>query len=268
MSFHQRYLAGDYVQVWKELCDLGGDVFEERICSDALLVCQEVVNRAHFNLRILHERLLNLGYEFADPDAALVKANGDSIAQLGSVEEEFGCLPLIASVWYRTIASLDFQQADEQLRYRGKEYPPPSISDVSGLGSHPVLLVQSPGQATQQWRQMSEFNDEVLEREREQSRSLGGMSVYDRFLPLGSWASNCDPKSFPTGVRAIDASIYNDGAGDTLFVDALRHAFEWGGFPFWKGSLKKRRRPFYSPLEYRPNFEKVLPILKDGLLDL
>jgi hypothetical protein len=85
-------------------------------------------------------------------------------------------------------------------------------------------------------------------------------------LPLGGWASNCDPKGFPLPCFGIDAVIYNDGGGDTYFVDELRSAFQWGGFPFWQWAFSKRR--FQPPGVYRPNFEKLLPVLKEGLLEL
>jgi hypothetical protein len=85
-------------------------------------------------------------------------------------------------------------------------------------------------------------------------------------LPLGGWASNCEPKGFQLPCSGVDAVIYNDGGGDTYFVDELRSAFRWGGFPFWQRSLKKS--DFYSPMEYRPNFEKLLPVLKEGLMEL
>jgi hypothetical protein len=37
-------------------------------------VCHEIVRRAQINLRTLHRRLLDLGYEFAEPEAALKDA--------------------------------------------------------------------------------------------------------------------------------------------------------------------------------------------------
>jgi hypothetical protein len=66
--------------------------------------------------------------------------------------------------------------------------------------------------------------------------------------------------------NGVDGVIFNDGGGDTCFVDELRNAFQWGGFPFWKCGLKKAT--FYSPMEYKPNFEKLLPQLTEGLLEL
>ena len=74
------------------------------------------------------------------------------------------------------------------------------------------------------------------------------------------------PKGFALPGTGIDGVIFNDGGGDTHFVDEIRKAFQWGGFPFWKTVFKKP--DFCAPMNYRPNFEKLLPILKDGLLEL
>ena len=64
--------------------------------------------------------------------------------------------------------------------------------------------------------------------------------------------------------RGVDGVFYNDGAGDTYFIDHLRMIFEWGGFPFCRWH-SQRSTNFLSA---RPNIEDVLPILKDRLLSL
>ena len=64
----------------------------------------------------------------------------------------------------------------------------------------------------------------------------------------------------------VHVRLFDDGGGETFFVDELRDAFRSGGFPFWQWSLKKPK--FYSPMEYRPNFAKLLPVLTEGLLEL
>ena len=45
-SFHQRYIAGDRVQVWSELIQLGDSIRAEPVLSDTLAVAREVVDRA------------------------------------------------------------------------------------------------------------------------------------------------------------------------------------------------------------------------------
>lgn len=258
-SYHDRYMAGECAAVWRELIDLGPSVYDNDVYPDALAVCREVVRRARANLQTLHARLAVLGYEFASPDAALVDAGPDAAAGVRAFEAEFGELPLIARVWYGTLASVNFAQAAGQREYRGREYPPPVASNVSGLGSHPVLLFQSLAAGRAQWHEM-----------RAEAEAGGGPPddpfEFDLFLPLGGWASNCEPKGFPVPSRGVDAAIYDDGDGETYFVDELRWAFAWGGFPFWRRSLNAPS--FSSPMEYRPDFAAVLPVLREGMLEL
>jgi hypothetical protein len=263
-QYCDRYQAGQHVAVWRELIALGEAVRHEPLLSDVTAVCKEAVRRAQINLRVLHRRLLELGYEFAKPEAALKDAGEDAIGRIDEFEKEFGALPVIARLWYKTFDSVNFCQADSQRAYLKGGFPP-SAPDIYGLGSHPVLYFQS------------------LERSREQSKTLKGEhehyakearefgheyhpTDFGSHLFLGGWASNCDPKGFALPCTGIDGVIFNDGGGDTYFVDELRKAFQWGGFPFWQWCLKKPK--FYSPMEYRPNFEKLLPLLNERLLEL
>lgn len=262
--YFDRYLGGDHLAVWRELINLGDAVLEEPLRSDALRVCEEVVRRARVNLQTLHCRLLNLGYEFAEPAVALVDAGADAVRQVDEFEREVGAIPLVARVWYQAFQSVDFSQADSQRACRDTITPPPA-PDVFGLGSHLVLIFQSLTRAREQLMVLSAEYKERLEQVPNQEE-YGLSEEYGNYLLSGGWASNCEPKGFVLPARGIDAVFYNDGGGDTYFVDQLRKAFEWGGFPFWQWSLKKRK--FYSPCEYKPNFARLLPILKEGLLPL
>jgi hypothetical protein len=267
-GYLDRYLAGEHVAVWSELVALGDKVREEPLRAEAVRVCEVIVRHARFNLRTLHARLLEMGYQFADPDAALVDAGPDATAKIEEIEQELGALPLIARAWYGILGSLNFCQDDQQGVYKGAGRPPMG-PDIFGLGSHPVLIVQSLDSCREQLQDMAEYPDEVPRpwKWKEIGREAPDESVkYSGFLPLGGWASNCEPKGFMLPCHGVDGVIYNDGGGDTYFVDQLRWAFQWGGFPFWKRSLVDAH--FYSPCEYRPNFAKLLPILKEGLLEL
>lgn len=264
MSFHKRYLSGEHVKVWKELCALGEGICDEPTYSDALRVCKEVVRRALRNLRTLHGRLKSLGYKFAHPDAALVVADKDSIAHVEAVERKYGRLPLIASVWYRSISSVDFDQADSQLTY-DVDKPPPPVSDVFGLGDHSQLVVQSVKCAVEHWGRMREKNlrwiRQGIPRELFETKP---------FFPLGSYQSNCCPHAFNYKVYAIDAPVWESWRSEDrlcFFVEGLRDFFKWGGFPRWK-SLARGRRERYDHGNFQPNFRKLLPILRQGLVEL
>jgi hypothetical protein len=85
------------------------------------------------------------------------------------------------------------------------------------------------------------------------------------FLPTGGSASNCDPKGFSLPCLAADGVLYNDGGGDMHLVKVLRRCFEWGGFPFCQ-YYAVGNKPL--PWEARPNWERIIPILREGLLEL
>ncbi len=264
--FLERYLAGEHVTVWRELRDLGDKVLDEPLRSEALEVCREIVRRVRFNLRTLHARLVDLAYEFEEPSNALVDADPAAAAEVDVLEQMLGAFPLIARIWYQTFASVNFSQAEHQRVYRGG-IRPRAESGILGLGSHPVLVFQSLKACRAQLQLMAAQQEEHIRQMEECGwEELAEASYTGKFLPLGGWASNCEPKGFRLPCFGIDGVICNDGGGDVYFVDKLRFAFRWGGFPFWQWSFK--RRDSYSPGEYRPEFKKLLPLLKEGLLDL
>jgi len=238
------------------------------VYTGALAVCREVVARAATNLRLLRDRLTSLGYQFADPIGVLVESGPCAGAEVEATVAEFGELPLIARVWYGTLASVNFKQADEQCRYRGREYPPPFASEVAGLGSHPVLVFWNLGFAREKWHRLRAKAAADLE----EGKAAGGWPPdtpfeFSRFLPLGGVASNCEPKAFRLPCRGVDGVLSNEGAGNTYLVDELRTAFRWGGFPYWGWRLQHPDEPPSAGF-YRPAFEKLFPVLTEGLLEL
>jgi hypothetical protein len=63
----------------------------------------------------------------------------------------------------------------------------------------------------------------------------------------------------------VDAAVRTDGPGPMTFVDELRRAFRAGGFPYW---ARPGAADGCLPWEYRPAVEKVLPVLRECLLEL
>jgi hypothetical protein len=263
-DYFNRYQAGQHVAVWQELIALGEAVREEPFLAEATAVCTEIIRRAQFNLRTLHGRLVELGYEFAEPDGALVDAADDAPGRIDAFEREFGTVPIVARIWYTTFESVNFCQAESQ-RANMKGGFPPAAPDIYGLGSHPVLVFQSLERSRQQFKELKAEHEDDAKEAREFGEEFHP-TEFGSHLFLGEWASNCEPKGFALPCAGIDGVIFDDGGGDTFFVDELRKAFRYGGFPFWEWSLKKPK--FYSPMEYRPNFAKLLPVLREGLLEL
>jgi hypothetical protein len=267
-EYFDRYMAGEHVLVWQELIALGDQVRQEPLLSESLRVCTELVRRVRLNLRTLHCRLQELGYQFADPEASLLDATECAIDKVREVERQLGVFPLLARVWYQTFDSVDFRQAESQLRVYDYGIRPPAGPDIFGLGSHPVLIFQGLDRCNEQLRQMDAEEEKHLQAVKEWGPEYQPLDEGPSgpFLPLGGWASNCEEKGFRLPCLGIDGVLYNDGGGDTYMADELRRAFQWGGFPFWQWAFKKA--DFYAPYQYRPNIEKLLPILKEGLVEL
>jgi hypothetical protein len=64
MNYLQRYLRGEYEQVWDELLSLGAAVREEEVYPEALAVARETMQRVRHNIEMLIQRLIRIGFVF------------------------------------------------------------------------------------------------------------------------------------------------------------------------------------------------------------
>jgi hypothetical protein len=64
MTYLERYLNGDYEQVWEELLDLGTTVRTDPLYPDALAVARETMRRVRKNVEVLIHKLTHLGFVF------------------------------------------------------------------------------------------------------------------------------------------------------------------------------------------------------------
>ncbi len=53
MTYLERYLAGEYEEVWNELMRLGSSVHDGAVYSDAQAVAQETMRRVRKNIEML-----------------------------------------------------------------------------------------------------------------------------------------------------------------------------------------------------------------------
>jgi hypothetical protein len=245
-NYYARYVAGDCEAVWRELVDHGEAVRDPSIWPDTVSVASELVDRAYRNLRLLWKRLVELGYLFEHPGDAFVEASAGDLATLDSVESRMGVLPVVVRKWYERIGSVDFSQEQAQLFSKG-DLP---CVEVSGLGLNAPLVFFSLPKCLLMQKQLCD--------EKRISKEEA-----DHFLPLGGWASNCDPTGLQLPCESFDGVLFNDGGGDVHFVEQLRMAFQWGGFPLWQLLVPGKKRAW--PIRCVPRFDKLLPILTEGL---
>lgn len=246
-TYYARYMAGDCEAVCREL-NQRNDSSNAAFRSDALSVASELIDRAYRNLRLVLDQLAGLGYAFEDPSHALVEASSEDISILDSIESRMGVLPWVVRKWYERIRSVDFSQEPSQLFSDGRS---PLVS-VSGLGLNTPLVYQAIPKCLQLQSRLADEASSEADRER-----------IAHFLPLGGWASNCEPKGFSLPCDSFDGVFYNEGAGDAYFIAELREAFKWGGFPFWRRMLTGRRQAY--PIRHIPGYDRLLPKLTEGL---
>lgn len=252
-----RYRAGEREAVWCELVSLGSKALAEPVFSDARAVAEEVVDRAYHNLRLLRDRLIALGYRFEHPEEVLVNAGETDRAAVLDLERSMGELPLVVRTWYQRIASVNFRQHPDQLRYREDVHKDAQELAVVGLGLHVPLVFLRVGRCLELRKKII---DDYAASGKEQPTSL------DNLFLTGGVASNCEPKGLVLPLQQLDGLLYNAGASNVCFVDELRKAFASGGFPFW--SRRGQYRRGVTLIGHRPDFENVLASLAEGLLTI
>jgi hypothetical protein len=238
-NYYQRYTAGEHVAVWQELMLLGENVRNEPFYSDALTVAAETMRRARRNVEVLVRRLRAMGYRFQgsfwpsmeilsglrtmEVPGELRKAASACGAVhcrdgrqrtanwLKSLEElAGGPLPLSLQAWYEQVGA------------------------VSLLGSHPAInprdspellvdpLVIFP---------LGELCEEMETAEQEAGELLLPLSPDDYHKANMSGGPPYSLKIPDAGADARFSDWHQ-----TSFVNYLRIAFQWGGFPGWERS--------------------------------
>lgn len=253
-NFYQRYLAGDHEATWSELVACGPEIFIPPLATHAQDVANEIVDRAFHNLTLIYARLIEFGYEFANDPYVLREATATDQSALHSVEITLGRFPAVLHNWYERVASVDFTQSRRQLFAEGDD--PSTVSAVSGLGLNITLV----------FRRISECLRHRDDLAREGDLECREPQFGGHFFPTGGVATNCEYKGTYLPSHGFDDPLYNEGAGWVRFVEELRKAFRWGGFPCWGMLFNRRRLPTVVP--HAPQFLKLLPMLKEGLKPL
>jgi hypothetical protein len=120
-TYLDRYLAGEYEEVWTELLVEGEKIRNEPLYSDALAVAQETMRRAKINIGLLIERLISIGYEFEYPiGLPNVKDTLNELAvfipplpnvneQVAEIESTIGPMPLALQTWYEVVGTVNLE---------------------------------------------------------------------------------------------------------------------------------------------------------------
>jgi hypothetical protein len=112
----ERYLGGEYEQVWQELQAMGAAALEEPNRAAATQVARETMRRVARNCTRLISRLTARGYRFGIyPDGSqgyysmgsLVAPDRDMHADLAALEKAVGPIPLSLVAFWEEVGSVD-----------------------------------------------------------------------------------------------------------------------------------------------------------------
>jgi len=209
-QYLERYLAGDRNRVWAEFLELGETIRRETLLADATAVARETMRRCRTNVERLSERLLAVGYEFKNPDQALVSPSEKVFEQIADLEARVGPLPLSVCAWYEIVGSVDFTGSHPDWP---DAYPDPLVVYPSDY----ILAYDEDNWYRGRYR--LDMAPDPLHKE-----NVSGGPPYAIWLPNA----------------AVDAP-FEDERHDTTFVNYLRICFQWGGFPGWEESSTRAR---------------------------
>jgi Domain of unknown function (DUF6745) len=227
LPYYERYMAGDHRQVWLELIALGASVRNDQYAADALAVAYATMSRIAWNIGTIVERLREIGYEFEADSSVRENVIPFGVARWNlwmntgvrerpaplmpperrpadmiRLEQDAGQLPISLRAWFQVVGSVTLL---------GKH---PALSPGDGT-LHPDPLVIVPfSQVLRAWdASPPEVGVEGQPFVAELAPYTGGQSYSMRLPAVG-----------------IDALLENE-PHRLSFVDYLRLALQWGGFP-------------------------------------
>lgn len=225
MRWLERYRAGDHVLTWTELTGLGAAVRDTPAWPEAVTVARETMRRARENVRRLAELLPACGYRFAEPDGVLVPPPGDIVAQLDRLEATAGMLPLSLRCWYEEVGQVNLTGEHPDWSH---QFPDP-------------LVVEAPVDYL-----LLEHETWAADRGTEWDRGDFMVDLSPDALHKSD-VSGGPPYSMVVPDAGVDG-LFRWENHQTTFVNYLRIAFRFGGFPGWDlAQLDDAQRPPTPP---------------------
>lgn len=224
LPFFDRYLAGEHGQVWEELLVLGNGVRSDAHAADALAVAYETMHRVGQNVRLISDRLKGMEYNFVQPGSGgslfgfgkakthepHVPPPADVAARITELEAIVGGpLPLSLRAFFEVVGEVDLNGDHPILAPKDGQFTPDPLM-VCGVGNA-IAMVESDDRDEDD-PLLFEFAPDALHK-----ANISGGSPYSIALPQA----------------AGDALVEDEPHGVT-FVEYLRIAIQWGGFPGWE----------------------------------
>ena len=206
LPLFDRYRAGEHRAVWEELVSLGSSVREDPVAADALAVTYETMHRVGQNVRTLIQRLGTIGYRFAEKS----HASPASAKQVRAFEKEFGTLPLSLRAFHEVVGEVNFIGNHPGIDPRGNPVAPDPL----------VVYALDEG--------IVEFDDDDDDGERPTALTIAPDDLHKANTSGG------DPYEMAIPDLRADGELLNE-RHELFFVDYLRLAFRFGGFPGYEG---------------------------------
>jgi len=208
-SFLERYCDGEYKEVWDELIALGPAVRQAPYAEPARLVAQETMRRVAANVDTVIRRLGSMGYRFRMQKGAHIPPGSQTDRLLKQLDELAGPAPLSLATFYEIVGSVDLTGYHERLT-------------ASSLGYFlPDPLVVFP------------LEQMLLEYDAAADANFGRISIAPDVYHKAEFSGGAPYEMALADARA-DGELLNERHG-LFFVDYLRLAFRWGGFPGYDG---------------------------------
>jgi hypothetical protein len=242
LPFFERYQAGDREGAWAGLQALGLRVREDPYAADALAVSFETMARVRANVETIAQRLIQMEYRFfhnTNPVAkpVLHPPAEFALSQVLRMEEEAGPLPLSIRAWFQIGGEVDLTGVH------------PRLSFIRGQTSERTAL---------EWDLV--FSDPLViygvESALKCVEHMGVVCFSDCASVKADSHDGGDPYTLLLESAGADCLIHGYSPEDITFVQYLRKAFEFGGFPGFA-------LPKWTP--HRPS---ELDVLGNGLLPI
>jgi hypothetical protein len=222
MSYLERYLHGEYKQVWAELLALG-KIEDPEVLKDAEAVATETMERVQINVERIIDRLKNLNYEFAYPSEIYFPPSPEISQKIEELQKLAGPIPMSVRYFYQMIGSVNLTGHHPSIFL--EDYPDPLV-----IEPFPYFLDYS-------FPEWQEENGKRPAKERKKFRMELSPDYPHKAGGKGGLAYAIELPN-----HSVDAP-YLEEWHKTTFIDYLRITFQWGGFP----GLKKST---YPPKEF------------------
>ena len=217
-TFLNRYLKGEYEQVWRELNAEGDAIQYEPLYHDALAVAQETMRRVRKNVELIVGRLDALGYVFGIYPDGHTKIAGYTSPYRPSrrdIAKEITKLEQLDGIDKIPLSLKAFWQFVGEVNLMGCHSLWPPYSDPLVLYSIEVAKSEY-----EDWRFAVETDHEI---------ELFGIPLAPDYFHKDN-VSGGAPYTILVPNATIDGSFENE-RNETTLVNYLRICFRYGGFP-------------------------------------